>query len=275
MRAPGEARYEARTPSEPPAPPDRWEREAPSRPPEAAPPRAIPTVELPAELATEVRRGLGGLTETQRERMVDRLAQATDAYNRGRYEEAARRIAPVAEAVPLVSAVRELAGLANYRARRWRAAAAHLRAYTDLSGDASGMPALMDAERALGRPRAVRALYDEVVSLSPSAEVLSEARIVAAGTLADRGRLEEALQLLVTAGAARKVRNPAERHIRLWYALADLYERTGDVARARELFRRVADADPSAYDVDERLDDLGGAAPRTRARPKARPKVGE
>lgn len=239
--------------------------------------RPAPRVEVPAELATEVRRAASGLTDAARERLVAQLGMVVDAYNRGRYEEAARRVTGIAEIAPQVAGVRELAALANYRARRWRAAAAHLRAYFDQVGDASVLPALMDAVRALGRPRAVRDLYDEAVSLSPSPEVLSEARIVLAGTLADRGRLRDALQLLVTAGAERKVRNPAERHVRQWYVLADLYERTGDVPRARELFARVAVADPSAYDVDERLEELGGAerTPRRPRSPKVQRKEGE
>jgi len=49
--------------------------------------------------------------------------------------------------------------------------------------------------------------------------------------------------------------------VRQWYVLADLFERTGDVPRARELFTRVAMADPGAYDVDERIEELGGSTP--------------
>ena len=59
------------------------------------------------------------------------------------------------------------------------------------------------------------------------------------------------------------MRNPSERHLRQWYVLADLMERSGDLARARELFLRVAAADPEAYDVAARLDALG---PPTRPR---------
>ena len=54
--------------------------------------------------------------------------------------------------------------------------------------------------------------------------------------------------------------------MRQWYVLADLYERSGDVARARELFTRVAIADPGAYDVDDRLEDLGGRIATARRR---------
>ncbi|MGH8987732.1 MAG: tetratricopeptide repeat protein, partial [Acidimicrobiales bacterium] len=70
------------------------------------------------------------------------------------------------------------------------------------------------------------------------------------------------------AGAARALRNPSDRHLRQWYALADLYERAGDLPRARELFQRVARADAGAYDVAERLDALGPRGGRRRAGPR-------
>jgi hypothetical protein len=97
-----------------------------------------------------------------------------------------------------------------------------------------------------------------VKAASPSPEILCEARIVMASFLAERGKASEAIALLVTSGAAKRVRNPADRHVRQWYVLGDLYERTGDVPNAREMFLRVAMADPGAYDVDDRLDEIGG-----------------
>ena len=48
-------------------------------------------------------------------------------------------------------------------------------------------------------------------------------------------------------------KRPQEHHLRRAYALADLYERAGDVARARELFSRLAAADPDFADVRTRL----------------------
>ena len=73
-----------------------------------------------------------------------------------------------------------------------------------------------------------------------------------AGSLADRGRIEEAIALLGPA-ASRHVRRPHERHVRQWYMLADLYERSGDIPRARELFARVVAAEPELSDAAERL----------------------
>jgi hypothetical protein len=40
------------------------------------------------------------------------------------------------------------------------------------------------------------------------------------------------------------------------YALADLYERAGDIPRARELFKRIARHDPRFFDAAERVKSL-------------------
>jgi len=227
-----------------------------------------PRAELPGDVVAAVRTAGASLTNRGREHLVTLTAEAVEAYNRGRYQDAVRWIRPVVEQAPAVAAIREVAGLANYRAGKWRAALVHLRAHADLTGDVTHLPALMDCERALGHPRKVGWIFEEVRAASPAIEVLSEARIVLAATLSDRGKLDEAIRLLVDAGVDRRVRNPAERHVRQWYVLADLYERSGDVPRARDLFTRVALADPGAYDVDDRLEDLGGRVSTARRRPR-------
>ena len=135
--------------------------------------------------------------------------------------------------------------------------------FATLTGSVDQHPVRMDCQRALGRPKRVEALYDELRKGSPDPEVLSEGRLVLAGTRADLGDLDGAVSLLVDAGAGRLVRNPAERHVRQWYVLGDLMERSGDLAKARELFLRVQAADPDAYDVADRLESLG---PPTRTR---------
>jgi tetratricopeptide (TPR) repeat protein len=244
----------------------RIERDKPDGPGGVVTPRR-PQAELPGDLIAAIRTAGAGLTTRGRERLVTLTAEAVEAYNRGRYEEASRRISPVAEAAPRVPGVREVAGLANYRAGSWRAASAHLLAHRALTGEGRHLPAVMDCERALNHPRKVAKLFEEIREESPPPEVLAEARIVMAAFLAERGKFDEAILLLVSSGAAKRIRNPAERHVRQWYVLGDLYERSGDVPTARELFTRVAMADPGAYDVDERLEEIGGrSASRRRVR---------
>lgn len=75
-----------------------------------------------------------------------------------------------------------------------------------------------------------------------------------AGSLADRGRLDDAIALLAAFEPDRA--RPREWHLRTWYALADLYERAGDVPRARALFRRLVAREAEFFDAAERLADL-------------------
>ncbi len=256
---------------------DQWVRvDKRVRPPAtraAAPARsAVRAPSLPSEIATDIRRAADAATARHREVLVGRMEKAVAAYERGRYSEAARYGNELAREAGSVAAVRRIAGFAAYRLGRWRDAARHLGAYSELTGEPDALPALMDSWRALGRHGNVASAWAELRRRSPDADELAEARMVAAGSLADRGRLHEAVELLVSGGAARGLRNPSDRHLRQWYALADLYERAGDLPRAREMFGKVARVDAEAYDVAERLDALGptGAGARSRSRARRR-----
>ncbi len=212
---------------------------------------------MPPEIATEIRNAADVATAVHREHLVERAEVAWGSYERGRFTDALRAIKPLTEETPMVPAVRELAGLAAYRAGRWREAARHLRALDGLADATEHMPVLMDCERALGRPKKVAEVWTELRHRSPDPDVLAEGRIVAAACLGDSGDLDGAISMLASAGASKALRNPSDRHIRQWYLLADLYERAGDVPRAREYFDRVLRADPEAYDAAERRRGLG------------------
>jgi tetratricopeptide (TPR) repeat protein len=226
-----------------------------------------PRSTLPPEIATEIRRAADVATARHKEHLVDRAESAYGAYERGRFQDALRAIKPVADEAPSVAAVRELAGLAAYRCGRWRSAAGHLEAFGRLGDSTEHLPVLMDCQRALHKPKKVAALWGELRHSSPDPDVLAEGRIVAAAALADAGDLSGAIAMLSSAGASKALRNPSERHVRQWYLLADLYERAGDVPKAREYFERVFRSDPEAYDVAERLRGLG-----PERRPRNRPR---
>src|SRR5438270_291120 len=82
-------------------------------------------------------------------------------------------------------------------------------------------------------------------------ELVTEGRIVAGGSLADRGDIGAAIRLLEKGPV--HVKRPKAHHLRLWYALADLYERAGDTPKARELFGRIVGNEPDFADAAERL----------------------
>jgi tetratricopeptide (TPR) repeat protein len=184
-----------------------------------------------------------------------RLAEAVRAYERDRYQDARRILKPLAASAPDAAAVRELHGLTLYRMGRWADAIRELEAFHRLSGSFDQHPVLADSHRALGHWRAVERLWDELRRASPGADVVTEGRIVAAGALADQGELGAAVRLLERAPS--RVKRPRLHHLRLWYALADLYERVGDVPRARELFRAILRHEHDFVDVPERLAALG------------------
>jgi tetratricopeptide (TPR) repeat protein len=218
---------------------------------------------LPLEVVNELAAAVGS---DHAAKLGERMAAAARAYERDRYTEAFRITKNLAEQVPESAAARELHGLVCYRLGRWTQAIGHLEAARRLDDDdTSQLPVMMDCHRALHRHRRVAALWEELRASSPSPDILAEGRMVLASDLADQRKLNAAVEVLATAGAARNLRHPSDRHVRQWYVLADLYERAGDAAHARELFGRVAAADPELADAAERYDALG---PRTR-RPRA------
>ncbi len=181
----------------------------------------------------------------------ERLGQAARAFERERYADARRTLATLVARAPEHAEARELYGLTLYRLGRWKDAIRELTAFHDLTGSYEQHPVLADCHRAQGRHREVRELWDELKAASPAQEVMVEGRIVAAGSLADQGDVAGAIALLED-GPVRPKR-VAGHHLRLWYALGDLYERAGDLPRARELFGRIVRHEPDFVDVAERL----------------------
>ncbi len=188
-------------------------------------------------------------------RLQRRLQDATRAVRRERFAEARQILRPLAKEAPGVAEVRELLGVCAYREGRWREAVKELEAFRELTGSTEQNPVLADSYRALGRFTEVAALWDELREASPGADLVAEGRIVAAGALADQGRLDDAIRLLEA--GRKKVKRPSERHLRMAYAVADLHERAGDVPHAREQFSWIRSQDPDFADVGDRLAGLG------------------
>jgi len=254
-----------------PDPMSQWVEEVrPTRAAATAPAKPKVKYALPGDVAADVRKAFIG-TAYMREKMVITLTRAAEAYDRKRYEEALRLGRIVSDAVPGVAPVRELTGLASYRADRWNMAKIHLRAHFTITGDPEHLPLVMDCDRANRRYRAVEKTFGELEASEPTAEVLAEGRIVMAASLADQRMFTEAIELLTRAGATKQLRNPAYRHVRMWYALADVFDRAGDTTSARELFARVVIAEPDAYDARARLDELGDTTPRKNRKRRTAP----
>lgn len=188
-------------------------------------------------------------------RLEGRLGDAATAFAGDRFGEARQLLAPIVREVPDLPEARELYGLTLYRLGRWKDAARELDAFVELSGGSTEQhPVLADCRRALGQYKEVDRLWDELRESSPSGALVAEGRIVAAGALADRGDLAGAVRLL--GKGFRFPKRPMEHHLRRAYALADLYERSGDVPQARALFGQILRADPEFLDVGDRVASL-------------------
>jgi tetratricopeptide (TPR) repeat protein len=207
-------------------------------------PARRPSPDLVAELASAASPRRAG-------RLAIRVAEARTALYDERFGDAAAVLGPIVREAPGSATARELYGLALYGAGRYRSAAEHLEAHRAFTGSVEELHVLADCYRALKRWALVEELWNELRESSPSAELVAEGRIVMAGSLADRGRLRDAIALL-EAGPLNAKRS-SDHHLRLWYALADLYERAGDVPRARALFTKVMRSDSGFPDVAERL----------------------
>lgn len=189
------------------------------------------------------------------ERLVERLAEAQSALDRERLDEARRLVAPLLKEVPGVAAVHEIAGLVAYRLGRWRDAVRELEASHALHPRVELLPVLADAYRALRRWDQVERIWTTIKEISPSQDVLAEARIVAAGAHADRGDLTSALGTMATVTA--KPKRVRDHHLRQWYVLGDLNDRAGNPLEAARWFELVAREDAEFVDVVTRLRSLG------------------
>lgn len=216
----------------------------------ARPARRAP--KLPSDVVAELDRAVGPQRSAK---VAARLDAARRSFERERYHEARTALAPLAQEAPTAGAVRELYGLTLYRLERWKQAAVELEAYRALTGAVDQLPVLADCYRAQRKYAKLDEVWNELREASPSAELVTEGRMVAAGALADQGDLQGAIALLDRSGGVPK--RVRQHHLRQWYALGDLFDRAGDTPRARALFGRIRDVDPAFEDVTARLSALG------------------
>lgn len=184
-----------------------------------------------------------------------KLKEGGKAFGAQRFKDARSALTPVVKEAPELPEGRQLMGLSLYRLGNWKDAADHLEAFRELSGSTESHPVLADCYRALGRWSDVDALWEELGDASPSAELVTEGRIVVAGAKADQGDLTSAIRILEQNW--RLPKRPQAHHLARAYALADLYDRASRIPRARELFRWVEGHAPDYGDVRARVKALG------------------
>lgn len=188
-------------------------------------------------------------------RFRERLTSAAEALDRGRYGDARRMVQPVIKNLPQLAFGHEIAGLCSYRLGEWRKAITELELARSLDRSVNHHAVLADCYRAIKRYGEVEKLWGELRAASPAPALLAEGRIVAAGALADQGNLAGALRIMSKAmDTPKRVR---DYHLREWYVIADLFDRSGDVTKARRYFGLIAEHEADFADVKERLRTLG------------------
>jgi len=178
------------------------------------------------------------------------LKRAGKEFGNEQFVDAHRTLKPLVGEYSNIADVQELFGLTLYRMARWEEAIEALETFRRLSGTAEQNPVLMDCHRALGNWADVDALWEELGELSPAAELVTEGRIVMAGSQADRGFVDSGVRTLEKGWKIPK--NPQEHHLRRAYALADLLERDGKLPKSRKLFGWIASKAPDFGDAAER-----------------------
>ncbi len=217
----------------------------------AAPTRRAPKP-LDPEVAAELTEALGSQRGA---RLTERLAQASEALDRERFQEARRIASAIAKEAPSVAAAHELVGLASYRLGLYKQAVSALEVAQELHSNPALLPVIADCQRAQGRWAAVDRVWSEIKASSPSHEIMAEGRMVAAGALVDQDDLRGALEVMEP--AIKRPKAVREFHLRQWYVLADLYDRMGDPISARRWFSTILEFDDEFADVRDRLRSLG------------------
>ncbi len=176
--------------------------------------------------------------------------RAAKEYQNEQFTDSRKTMKPLTETYPGIAELHELHGLSLYRLGKWEEAIESLEQFRQLSGTAEQNPVLMDCHRALGNWADVDELWKELGELSPSSELVTEGRIVMAGSQADRGFVDGGVRTLEKGWKVPS--EPQEHHLRRAYALADLLERDGKIPKSRKLFGWIAQKDPYFGDAGER-----------------------
>lgn len=179
------------------------------------------------------------------------VTKALDSFGEGDYARAVSLATQAKARAPRSGRLRELLGLAHYHSGNWSEAAGELLAYRRLTASLDQNHVIADCYRAMGRFDRALEVCNEVHRNQVSDEVWTEVTIVAAGALADKGALDQALARLAQGELKPAAVEP--HHLRLWYVKADLLERAGRTKEAKELWESIFALDRDFYDVEERL----------------------
>ncbi|MBT8198473.1 MAG: hypothetical protein KJO84_08265 [Acidimicrobiia bacterium] len=191
---------------------------------------------------------------------IEALGKASEAFQDGAFQRAARHATQAKEFAPRYAYVREVLGLATYRAGDWERGLAELRTYRRMSGDTTHLPVEMDILRALGRDRAVDNAWEELQKRGGRASTMKEGLVVYGSYLLDKGRAETAWELL---GTQRVGPQAGDADRRVWYVAARAAAALGDAEAASRLRNAILEGDPGFPGIDELESAIAAAGRRS------------
>ncbi|MEC7909744.1 MAG: hypothetical protein VYB02_05990 [Actinomycetota bacterium] len=216
--------------------------------------KRIPTPNVPHQLPDSGKLLRKLLGEKRGARAASLLGHAAREFEDEKFVEAQKILNSLDEKTFQVAEVVELSGLINYRLGKWSKASELLESFRTITGSTEQHPVLADCYRAQSNWTEVEILWDELRQASPNAALVTEGRLVMAGSLDDQGKTSDAVRILEKGW--KVPRHPKDHHLRRAYALGDLYEKSGALPRARELFTWIRKHSPKFADVNERVRDL-------------------
>ena len=175
-------------------------------------------------------------------------ARRSKAFKRERFEEARKILRPLAERRRPPSPCASSSGSPTTGSAAGRRPPPSSRPSATSAAPPSSTPCSPTATGRSGRHAKVAELWEELRAASPSAALVAEGRIVSAGSLADQGRLEDAIR----AARAPPSRPPSAPRSTTSASPTRWPTCTSGPAtcrKARQLFTIVAAADPELGDV--------------------------
>ncbi len=213
----------------------------------------VPARPLPRDVKDELNRTARA---GKREAAIARLERAIELLERGDASGGASEARKAKELAPRSPTVREVLGMALYEQERYGEALSEMQTYRRMSGRMDQNHIIADCLRAQGHPeRAVPLAEEALTARGVPIAAKAEAVIVAASALADMEKFDQALGLLRRVKTRDEVASPEV--LRVWYVIADIQQRAGRPEEAERMFRKIVRHDPAAYDVAERLAQLG------------------
>ena len=203
------------------------------------------------DVASKLKKSLGS---AEGKKALKKLSEADSEFAQENFSDALRKINPLLKSSKNIAEIQELHGLILYRLGKYEKAAFALEQFRSLSNSTERHPVLMDCYRSEERWADIAYLWSELAEVSPSADLVTEGRIVYSGAYADQGNFKDAVKVLEKGWKIPA--RPQEHHLRRAYALADLYDRASHVTKARELFGWIAKSAGSYLDTKDRLKQL-------------------